>query len=191
MLNKIWPFFIIISFIFSIITNNIENFNNSIFNSCNEAVNLSIVLLGTMCLWNGLMKIVKETSLITKLSNFLYPLIHFLFPNLRKEDREYKEISINIIANLLGIGNAATPSGLQAMKTMQEKNNNKEVLTDNMAMFIILNTASIQLIPTTVIAIRMSLNSENPTKIIFPIWIVTILADIAGIIASKILRKKY
>ena len=137
------------------------------------------------------MKIVKETSLITKLSNFLYPLIHFLFPNLRKEDREYKEISINIIANLLGIGNAATPSGLQAMKTMQEKNNNKEVLTDNMAMFIILNTASIQLIPTTVIAIRMSLNSENPTKIIFPIWIVTILADVAGIIASKILRKKY
>ena len=80
-----------------------------------------------MCLWNGLMKIVKETSLITKLSNFLYPLIHFLFPNLRKEDREYKEISINIIANLLGIGNAATPSGLQAMKTMQEKNINKNI----------------------------------------------------------------
>ena len=191
MLNIIWPFFIIISFIFAIMTNNMGNLNNSIFQSCDEAVQLSITLLGTMCLWNGLMKIVKETNLINKLSNILYPIIHILFPNLKKEDKEYKEISINIIANLLGIGNAATPSGLQAMKTMQEKNSNKERLTDNMAMFIILNTASIQLIPTTVIAIRMSLNSAEPTKVIFPIWIATISADIAGIIASKILSKKF
>mgnify|MGYP006947101076 FL=1 len=92
---------------------------------------------------------------------------------------------------MLGIGNAATPSGLQAMATMQEKNPNKEVLTDDMAMFIVLNTASIQLIPTTVITIRMALNSASPTKIIFPIWIVTIIADIAGITASKVLRKRF
>lgn len=190
MLNKIWPFFIIISFLFAIFTNNVENLNNTIFKSCSDAVELSITLLGTMCLWNGLMKIVKETSLINKLSRILYPIIHFLFPNLKKEDKEYKEISINIIANLLGIGNAATPSGLQAMRTMQEKNNNKEILNDNMAMFIILNTASIQLIPTTVIAIRISLNSINPTKIIVPVWIATIIADIIGIITSKILSKK-
>ena len=191
MLNKIWPFFIIISFIFALLTNNIENLNNAIFSSCKDAVELSITLLGTMCLWSGLMNIVKETSLINKLSNFLYPLIHFLFPKLNKDDKEYKEISINIIANMLGIGNAATPSGLQAMATMQEKNPNKEVLTDDMAMFIVLNTASIQLIRTTVITIRMALNSASPTKIIFPIWIVTIIADIAGITASKVLRKRF
>lgn len=191
MLNKIWPFFIIISFIFALLTNNIENLNNAIFSSCKDAVELSITLLGTMCLWSGLMNIVKETSLINKLSNFLYPLIHFLFSKLNKDDKEYKEISINIIANMLGIGNAATPSGLQAMATMQEKNPNKEVLTDDMAMFIVLNTASIQLIPTTVITIRMALNSASPTKIIFPIWIVTIIADIAGITASKVLRKRF
>lgn len=191
MLNKIWPFFIIISFIFAILSGNMEEFNNSLFTSCGEAVDLTITLFGTMCLWNGLMKIVQETSLIQKLSTLISPIMKFLFPKLRKEDKEYKEITINIIANLLGIGNAATPLGLKAMKTMQEKNSNKETITDNMAMFIVLNTASLQLIPTTVIAVRMSLGSAEPSKIIVPIWIVTIIADIAGIIATKILSKKF
>lgn len=191
MLNKIWPFFIIISFVFSIITGNIENFNNSIFSSCSQAVELTIKLFGTMCLWNGLMKIVQETSLIKKLSNMISPLMKILFPKMKKEDKEYKEITINIIANLLGIGNAATPLGIKAMKTMQEKNSNKERITDSMAIFIVLNTASLQLIPTTVIAVRASLGSTNAAQIIFPVWIATIVADIAGIIASKILMKKF
>ncbi len=191
MLNKIWPIFIIISFITAIFTNNIENLNNSILNSCNEAVELTIILLGTMCLWSGLMEIVRKTSLIKKLTKLLNPIMKFLFPSVKREDKEYEEISINIISNLLGIGNAATPSGLKAMATMQEKNKDKQTLNDNMAMFIILNTASIQIIPTTVIAIRMSLNSVSPTKIIIPIWIATIAADITGIFASKILSKKF
>jgi spore maturation protein A len=191
MLNKIWPFFIIISFIFAIFTGNISNLNNSIFESCSEAVELSIKLLGTMCLWNGLMKIVQETSLMHKLTKFIKPLMKILFPKLKEKDQEYSQITINIIANLLGLGNAATPLGLKAMKTMQEKNPNKEVITDNMAMFIVLNTASLQLIPTTVIAIRSSLGSIEPTKIILPVWIVTITADAAGIIATKILSKKF
>ena len=112
MLNKIWPFFIIISFIFALLTGNINNFNNS----STQAVDLIIKLFGTMCLWNGLMKIVQKSSLINKLSNMISPLMKFLFPKMNKEDKEYKEITINIIANLLGIGNAATPLGLQAGK---------------------------------------------------------------------------
>lgn len=137
------------------------------------------------------MEIVRKTSLIKKLTKLLNPIMKFLFPSVKREDKEYEEISINIISNLLGIGNAATPSGLKAMATMQEKNKDKQTLNDNMAMFIILNTASIQIIPTTVIAIRMSLNSVSPTKIIIPIWIATIAADITGIFASKILSKKF
>ena len=137
------------------------------------------------------MEIVRKTSLIKKLTKLLNPIMKFLFPSVKREDKEYEEISINIISNLLGIGNAATPSGLKAMATMQEKNKDKITLNDNMAMFIILNTASIQIIPTTVIAIRMSLNSVSPTKIIIPIWIATIAADITGIFASKILSKKF
>ena len=144
-----------------------------------------------MCLWNGLMRIVQETSLINKLSTMITPLMKVLFPNMKKEDKEYKEITVNIIANLLGIGNAATPLGIKAMQTMQEKNPDKERITDSMAIFIVLNTASLQLIPTTVIAVRASLGSTNAVQIILPVWISTIVADIAGIVASKVLMKKF
>lgn len=191
MLNKIWPAFIILSFVYAIFNGNIEEFNNSIFTSCAQTVDLTLKLFGTMCLWNGLMKIVQETSLMTKLTKFISPLMKFLFPTMKKEDKEYKEITINIIANLLGIGNAATPLGLKAMQTMQEKNPQKDRITDSMAMFIVLNTASIQLIPSTVIAVRASLGSVNPSQIIVPVWIATIAADVAGIIASKILMKRF
>lgn len=191
MLNKIWPAFIILSFLYAIFNGNIEEFNNSIFTSCAQTVDLILKLFGTMCLWNGLMKIVQETSLMTKLTKFISPLMKFLFPTMKKEDKEYKEITINIIANLLGIGNAATPLGLKAMQTMQEKNPQKDRITDSMAMFIVLNTASIQLIPSTVIAVRASLGSVNPSQIIVPVWIATIAADVAGIIASKILMKRF
>ena len=191
MLNKIWPAFIILSFLYAIYNGNIEEFNNSIFTSCAQTVDLILKLFGTMCLWNGLMKIVQETSLMKKLTKFISPLMKFLFPTMKKEDKEYKEITINIIANLLGIGNAATPLGLKAMQTMQEKNPQKDRITDSMAMFIVLNTASIQLIPSTVIAVRASLGSVNPSQIIVPVWIATIAADVAGIIASKILMKRF
>ena len=191
MLNKIWPAFLIISFIYAILNGNIEEFNNSIFTSCAQTVDLILKLFGTMCLWNGLMKIVQETSLMKKLTKFISPLMKILIPKMKKEDKEYKEITINIIANLLGIGNAATPLGLKAMQTMQEKNPQKDKITDSMAMFIVLNTASIQLIPSTVIAVRASLGSVNPSQIIVPVWIATIAADVAGIVASKILMKKF
>lgn len=191
MLNKIWPLFILISFIFAVTTGNIDSFNNSIFSSSEQAVELIIKLFGTMCLWNGLMKIVQETTLIKRLSDMIGPIMKFLFPKINKEDQEYKEITINIIANLLGIGNAATPLGLKAMQTMQEKNPNKERITDSMAMFIVLNTASLQLIPSTVIAVRASLGSTNVSQIILPVWIATISAAVAGVAASKLLMKKF
>ena len=98
-------------------------------------------------------------------------------------------IKTNIIANILGLGNAATPLGLKAMKTMQKENKKKDTVSNSMAMFIVLNTASLQLIPTTVIAIRSSLNSSNPTSIIIPVWIATIVAGISGIIVTKLFIK--
>ena len=109
MLNIVWPIFIIISIIFSIFSGNIKNLNNSIFESVNSAVNLTITLLGTMCLWNGIMQIASKTSAMKKISNFLGPFMKFLFPKLKKEDKVYQEISMNMIANILRLGNAATP----------------------------------------------------------------------------------
>ena len=189
LLNVVWPFFIIISFSYAILSGNVEKLNSAIFQSVNEAVNLSITLLGTISLWNGIMKIAAKTKIIDSLTKFLKPFIRFLFPEVRQKSNIEKEISMNIIANILGLGNAATPMGLKAMKSMQNENEKKDELTNSMAMLIILNTASIQIIPTTVIAIRNSLGSENPTAIVFPVWIATICAAIAGVFATKIFIK--
>ena len=189
MLNIVWPIFIIISFSYAIFSGNLENLNNSIFESTNSAIKLSIDLLGSMCLWSGIMQIASKTTLIENLTKLLNPLLNFLFPKLKENKKIKKEVSMNIIANILGLGNAATPLGLKAMKSMQEENKNKETLSDTMMMFIVINTASIQLIPTTVIAIRNSLGSQNPTSIIFPTWISTIIAAIVGITVTKIIIK--
>lgn len=191
MLNIIWPIFIMIAVVYAIVTGNIEKVNNSIFESAASAVELSITFLGTMCLWNGIMQIAKETSLLQVLTKILSPFMKVLFPDIKKEDEVHQEISMNMVANLLGLGNAATPLGLKAMDTLQKQNPKKDTLTNSMAMFIIINTASIQLIPTTVIAIRSSLGSSNPTGIILPVWGATIAAAIAGISMAKVLMKKY
>lgn len=190
MLNKIWPLFIIISFIFSIYSGNISNVSNAVFESANQTVTLCLTLLGTLCLWNGIMKIAVNTSIIEKLTKFLKPLISFIFPEIKNNKKISKEISMNIIANILGLGNASTPLGLKAMESMQKENNDKSRLNDSMAMFILINTASLQIIPTTVISIRSSLGSQEPAKIIIAVWIATIAAFTTAIISGKILVKK-
>ena len=190
MLNILWPIFIILSFIYALISGKVDEVNNGIFTSLSDAVELTITFLGTICLWNGIMEIAKKTSLINKMTNMLKPFINFLFPDLKENKTAKQEISMNMIANILGLGNAATPLGIKAMKTMQKENKKKDTLTNSMMMFIVINTASLQLIPTNVIAIRTSLNSENPTSIILPVWIATIIAAIVGIAFTKLLIKK-
>lgn len=190
MLNKIWPFFIIISFVYSIYSGNIFDINNAVFNSAEQTVELCLTMFGTLCLWNGIMKIAVKTSLIDKLTHILKPLISFIFPEIKNDEKINKEISMNMVANILGLGNAATPLGLKAMDSMQKINKDKSKLSDSMAMFILVNTASLQIIPTTVISIRSSLNSGNPTKIIFAVWIATIAAFITAITVGKVLVKK-
>lgn len=186
MLNIIWPIFILVSFIYAILTGNVNQINQSIFDSASSAVELTITFFGTLCMWNGIMKIAQETSFMQKLTNLLKPIINFLFPDCMNNEKVKQEISMNIVANILGLGNAATPLGLKAMKTMQKDNENKDTISNSMAMFIVINTASLQLIPTTVIAIRSSLNSASPSKIIFPVWIATIAAALAAISVTKL-----
>ena len=189
MLNIVWPIFIIISFSFAIFSGNLENLNNSIFESTNDAIELSFNLLGSMCLWSGIMNVASSTSLVRNIAKSLNSVLNFLFPDLKNNKKIKKEISMNMVANILGLGNAATPLGLKAMKSMQEENDKKDTLSDSMMMFIVINTASIQLIPTTVIAIRSSLGSNNPTAIVFPTWVATIIAAIIGIFVTKLVIK--
>lgn len=191
MLNKLWPFFIIVSFVYSIYTGNISNLNTAIFSSAEQTVNLCITFIGTICLWNGIMNIATKTSLINKLTKFLKPIISFIFPEIKDNQKINKEISMNMVANILGLGNASTPLGLKAMDSMQKENRDKTRLNNSMAMFILVNTASLQIIPTTVIAIRSSLGSVNPSKIILGVWVATITAFSTAIIAGKILSKKF
>lgn len=190
MLNFLWPIFIIVSFVYAFISGNVDKVNNSIFESTRSAVDLSITLLGTMCLWNGLMEIAIKTSMIDKLSKVLQPIIKFLFPEIKRENKVNKEIALNMIANIFGLGNAATPTGLKVMKSLQKENTNKDTISNSMAMFIVINTASLQLIPATVIAIRSSIGSQSPTQIIIPVWFATICAALTAVIATKIFIKR-
>ena len=136
------------------------------------------------------MQIAYKSKLINKIVKLLTPIIKILFPEIKKNEKIKKEVSMNIIANIFGLGNAATPLGIKAMTSMQEVNTEKDTLSNSMMMFIVINTASLQIIPTTVIAIRTSLNSGNPTSIVVPVWIATISSIIAGICITKILIKR-
>lgn len=189
MLNLLWPIFIIISIIFSVIFGKIDYLNTAIFESIKNTTTLCIELLGTICFWNGIMNIATKTNFINVITKILEPLNKFLFPKLNKNEKAYKIITMNMASNMLGLGNAATPLGINAMKELQDKNSKKNELTDEMKMFIVINTASIQIIPTTVIAIRMSLNSIKATNIIVPIWIASIMAFLTVIITTKIFIK--
>ena len=189
MLNILWPIFIIISFSYAIFSGNLENLNSSIFKSTESAVTLTLTLIGTTCLWSGIMEVASNTYIIENLAKIFRSIIKRIFINLDSKNKAYNNIVMNIIANILGLGNAATPLGLKAMEELQKENNNKDTLSDNMMMLIVLNTASLQIIPTTVIAIRSSLGSQNPSKIIFPVWISTICAAFMAIIFCKIIIK--
>ena len=190
MLNYIWPLIILCSFIYAIISGNIENLNNSIFESLEEVITLSMTLVGTMCLWCGLMEIVKNTSIMDKMTRVLRPILVWLFPDAKNNEEAMENISMNTISNIFGLGNAATPAGIKAMESLDKSNMDKRKLSDSMMMLIVLNTTSIELIPTTVIAIRASLNALNPASIIIPIWISTIIGTLTGIISTKILIRR-
>lgn len=177
-MNFIWPIIIIISYIFSIFNGKINQINNSIYTSTENVIKLSMTLLGNMCLWCGIIKIIQETKIMKFLIKLLNPILKWLFPDAKNNKKAMEAISINTISNIIGIGNAATSSGLQAMEEMQKQNENKKKLTKSMTMLVVLNTASIQILPTTVLAIRSSLSSKNPSAIIVPIWISTIIGTI-------------
>lgn len=188
MLNYIWPIFLAVSIIYAFISGNIEKVNSGIFDSAKGAVELCIVFLGTISIWNGIMHIAYKSNLINIIVKLLNPIVKLLFPEIKNNNKIKKEISMNIIANVLGLGNAATPLGIKAMNSMQEINNSNR-LSNSMMMFIVINTASLQLIPTTVIAIRSSFNSTNPTSIVVPVWGASICSIIAAVVITKILIK--
>ena len=185
MLNIIWCFFIIISIIYSIISGSFAEVNNSIFESMKTTTGLVISLFGSICFWNGIMNIAKNTNLINKIKFLIRPIINMLFKNIDEKSECYENISMNITSNLLGLGNASTPCGLKAIEEMQKENNSKDKLTNNQILFILINTASIQLIPTTIVSIRASLGSRSPTIIMAGVWFASTITFLSIILIAK------
>jgi spore maturation protein A len=188
MINIIWASFIILGIIYALITGNITLVNDEIVTSAKTSLDIFLGLLPTIVLWVGIMKIVSNSGLLNKISNMLYPLLSKLFPEIPKNHEALGYISSNITANILGLGNAATPFGLKAMASLQELNKEKDTASRSMITFILLNTSGLTLLPTTVISLRSMYNSTNPTLIIMPTIIITSIATISAIILDKIFK---
>jgi spore maturation protein A len=178
---------LLIGFIIGGLNGRLEEVTQAAFNSSKSAVELSIGLLGILCLWTGLMGIAEKSGLLNKIAYLVSPLIRLLFPQIPKKSPAIGAIVMNMAANFLGLGNAATPLGLKAMNELQKHNTLKDTASDSMVMFLILNASAIQLVPATIIALRSSAGSANPAEIIMPIWIASASAAITGIMAVKIL----
>lgn len=189
MMNYVWGFMILLSFIAAIFTGNMQNLSDSVIVSGQDAIELIIKLTGVMCFWGGMMKIAEKSSLTTYISKFLSPIFMKLYKKAGKNPEIAQPMSMNITANLLGLGNAATPLGLEAMRRMQEANEDKTIATDDMIVFVVMNSAAMRIIPTTVAAMRTQFMSENPMEIMPATWISTLMSLTAGILTAKILSK--
>ena len=189
-INVFFLFFVATSILLAAYNGTLKEVTDASFDAAKGAVTLSIGLIGIMALWLGFVRILEAGGFMLTLAKLVRPLIKKLFPEIPDGHPAMGAMLLNISANMLGLGNAATPLGIKAIKSMQKKNKDKNKLTDSMAMFIVINTASLQLIPTTVIAIRNSLGAKNPTEIIFPVWFATICAAITAIFITKICIKR-
>lgn len=190
MINYIWSGLIIISIIVGIINGKIGDITDTATSSSMEAVKLCINLTGIMCFWMGIMKIAERSNLINLFAKVSRFFLKFLFPDIPKNHPALGAIVMNLTANFFGLGNAATPFGINAMTKLQELNPTKNTATNSMSMFLILNSASLQLIPATIIAIRSASGSQHPSEIIGTIWIASAFTAISGIIAVKILSRR-
>lgn len=190
MLNYIWAGMIIVSFICALSTGRMEELSKAAINGADKAVSLIISMAGVMCLWTGIMKIADRGGLTAIIAKILSPVLARLMPDYEKDSAAMRSVSANITANILGLGNAATPFGLIAMKEMQKGNRLKIQPNNSMVMFVVMNTASIQLIPTTIAALRQSAGSSQPYDILPYIWIVSFLSLAVGIILAKVFSHK-
>lgn len=190
MLSYIFSGIIIISLIWSFFNGTYSQTIEAGLLSASDAVSLMFTLVASMGFFNGFLKIAEGSGLIKYSSALFKKLLKPLFNEI-KDESIFEAMSMNITANLFGMGNAATPLGIKAMEKMKKVSHKKEKATNSMCLFAVMNTASLQLIPSTVIAIRMKYESNMPYSIVFPVWISSICGLTAGIIAAKISERKY
>ena len=188
-MNFIWSFMIIISIVTAVITGRVDETISAVFEGASTAVSTLISFAGAMCFWTGIMKISEKSGVSNMICRFISPVVTRLFPGSSQTARRY--ISMNITANILGMGNAATPMGIFAAQTLDKENPNPEKPSGNMCMLVTLNTTSFQLIPSTIIALRAAAGSTDPTSIILPVWIASLFAVCIGVLSVKLINRFY
>lgn len=195
MMNKIFAAMIILSIICGILTGKIAAVTDATINSCVEAVDLFLYLIGGMCMWGGLMQIAEKSHLTDKIAAAFRPAARLIFKDLDLNGKAFHAICLNVTANMLGLGNAATPLGIEAVRELKKEEKSGSTASRNMITFIILNTASITLIPTTAASMRSKYGSASPMEI-FPCVIITsAIALISGLVSAitinGVTKKKY
>jgi len=195
MLNALWAGMIIVGVIWAAIHGNMEAVTGGVLESAKEAVNLAITMLGVMSFWCGILKIGENAGLIQLLTKKMKPVIRFLFPQMPQNHPAEQHISTNMIANLLGLGWAATPAGLRAMKELiqleKERGNKKwtDGASDEMCTFLVINISSLQLIPINMIAYRSQYGSTDPTAIVGPVIAATAISTMAAVVFAKLMSQ--
>lgn len=190
MINKIWGLFIVLGVVFALATNNFDILNKEILTVPKQALDMTLQIFPVLALWLGIMNIAKKSGLLDKFSKLISPILKKIFPEVPNNHEALGFISSNIIANMFGLGNAATPFGLKAMKSLQELNNKKDTASRSMITFLVLNTSGMTIVPTTIISLRMLYKSASPTEIVFACTLATICSTIAGLIIDRILAKR-
>ena len=186
MLNYLWGFMIIIGVIYGAFTGNVQAVADGAIECAKDAITLCITMLGVMSLWTGLMEIAEKSGLIMTCTKKIRPVMHWMFPDVPCEHESMKHMTTNVIANILGLGWAATPAGLRAMESLAELNGGSKKASDTMCAFLVINISSLQLIPVNIIAYRSQNGSVNPTAVVLPGLIATIISTVAGIIYCKL-----
>lgn len=173
--------------IFGLFSGNASEMSSAILESAGEAVTLAISLCGIMCFWCGLMKVAEKAGIVVWIARLLSPVLGLLFRGLKKGGRAMQLISMNITANILGLGNASTPLGISAMQAIAEEEGNNGSASDNMIMLTVLNTASLQIVPATAAALRAEAGAAKPMDILPCVWIVSLYCAAVTIAAVKLL----
>lgn len=191
MINYIWFFLIFFGVLVGLLSGNGEVISKAIVSSSGSTVTFIIELTGIMCFWCGVMKVAEKSGLTDKLAKILKPVLKLLFKDAAKDEKALGAIVMNLTANIMGLSNAATPFGIKAMEEMDRLNKEKGTASNDMSLFLVLNAACIQLVPSTIISIRAACNSTNPGIIILPALISTATAAMVGVICCKILQRYF
>lgn len=189
MLHYLWSFMILTGMIWAVLHGTVDAATQGLLDAAKDSVTLSLTMLGIMSFWCGIMEVGSRAGLLDWLTGKMDPILNFLFPRLAKNHPARKPLAVNMIANMLGLGWAATPAGLEAMKKLKPEDSDQHTATNEMCVFLILNISSLQLIPINMIAYRSQYGSANPMAVVGPALIATTFSTLVAVVFCKVVDR--